>query len=105
LPIILSLIASNEAYNQIRTINKEYSMINPNKIFVVSYVKQEIGRDIPSKVSKVFKIGQHITIFQLDDYSANEGMITQLENATSINKERIKLLTHKEELMIMGLEL
>jgi len=76
-----------------------------NKQFVVSFVLQELGKDIQTEASRKFVVGQRVTTEQLENFSADYGLVTEIGTAQGLNKQRITLKNHLGRVHLMGLEI
>ena len=79
--------------------------MNNNKQFVISFVLQELGKDIQTEVSRKYKVSQRVTAEQIERFSADYGFITEIGIAQGLGKERITLKNHLGQVHLMGLEI
>lgn len=77
-----------------------------NKEYLVSFILKDIGRDIQTKASKTYKIGDRVTAEELNKFAQDNEMIFELVDApivfTTIKKISIK--DYKERPHITALE-
>ena len=63
--------------------------------YLITYVLQELGRDIKSEISKVFSTTNKTTKQQLLDYCATHEMIFERGHSTATNTEKIRITDYK----------
>lgn len=78
--------------------------IDQNQVYVITYTLKELGKDVVTEASKDFTIGDHVTYKQLEKYSADKGMITELEIAKGLLRKRISLRDYHNRLHLTALE-
>lgn len=80
-----------------------------NKLFMIEYVLQELGRDIFTEASKKFIIVQKVPASELFEFAKSQALIFQLEKSTIESGarvlQRIHILDHKNRTHLLALEI
>lgn len=74
-----------------------------NQKYVISYVLQEIGRDIFSAVSKKFKVGQQVDGTTIQVFSADNALVMTSSLSTVTLTPRVVLSDNKDRCHLIAL--